>query len=271
MTFAEYLKSKGADDATITAMDTPLAREVYEQMNARAAEAETLKTNMKAYETKVGEYYETTKAQADKRDRELILSRAEAARTRAALLAAQEQGLIDVAKDLNLKLDEPAKTPADAPNYLTLDAVKPYLESAGDGLAAVIDATAEHSRLFPERPFNARQIRLEAVAANKPFYQYWEEKFGVRQARDAYETKQREAYELKLRKEGADAERAKFASEYGNPMTRPATPSNSPFFSRKTDDGKPRQPWAASEDENSNARVRRATENFIKRGEEAAN
>src|SRR5271166_858847 len=106
-TFAEYLRSQGATDADIAAMDTPLARKAFESMEARAAAAEATlnenKTKLSAYEDKVGEYYKTTKEQADKRDRELMLSRAEAARAKAALMAAQEQGLIDVAKDLGYK------------------------------------------------------------------------------------------------------------------------------------------------------------------------
>jgi hypothetical protein len=269
MTFAEYLKSKGADDATIATMDTPLAREVYEQMTARAAEADEAKRNMKAYETKVNEYYDTTKADAAKRDRELVLARAEAARHKAAILSLRDQGLVDVAKDMGFDPEVPPVPAKNEPKYVTEESLFPYIDNAGEGLAAMSDAREEHNRLFPTVPFSAQQIRREAVAAKKPFYQYWQEKYGVPAAREAFDKTQKESYEAKLRKEGADAERAKLASEYGNPMTRPATPSTSPFIPRKADNGQAKQPWGRSEDENSNDRVRRATENVIKRSETA--
>ena len=269
MTFAEYLKSKGADDATIAAMDTPLAREVFDAMQAKAAEADTLRTNMKSYETKVGEYYETTKQQAEKRDKELMLARAEAARSRAAILSLQEQGLVDVAKDLGFDPKEPPKVEPAAPKYVTEADIMPAINNAGEGLAAVMDAMVEHNRLFPDKPFNARAIRQESVAAGKSFYDYWETKFNVRDARAAYEAKQKTDYESRLREEGAKAEREKLASMYANPNTRPAVPSSSPFVVKKSADGKVEQPWAKSEDQRSDDRVRRATENLIKRGEQA--
>jgi hypothetical protein len=268
-TFAEYLKSKGADDSTIAAMDTPLAREVYEQMTARAAEADTLRTNMKAYETKVNDYYTETKSQAEKRERDLMLAEAEAARSKAAILSLQKQGLIDVAKDLGFDPATPPAAAAATPKYVTEESLFPYIDNAGEGLAAVMDAMDEHKRLFPNVPFSAQQIRREAVAAKKPFYEYWETKFKVADARASAAKAAQESHDKEIADKARAEERAKLASEYGSPLTRPAVPSTSPFIPRKADNGQAKQPWGRSEDENSNDRVRRATENVIKRSETA--
>ena len=269
MTFAEYLRSQGASDEDIKILDTPIARKAHEAMeSALAAE----KQKMETYQGQVETYYTTTAAKAKELENRAIASAAEAARAKAALMEAQRQGLLDVAKDLGYTPDDPAKKepPVDpnAPKYLTLDAVTPYLESAGDGLAAVMDAMVEHTRLFPDKPFNARAIRQAAVAAKKPFYQYWEETFKVSDARAAAETARQVAHDKQIADAARAEERAKLASEYANPNTRPAVASNSPFVIRKTADGKPEQPWNRSENELSDARVRKTTENIIKRGEQ---
>ena len=163
MTYAEYLRSQGATDEDIKVLDTPLARKAYESMESRlAAEQGKLDT----YQKQVDEYYKTTGATAKKLENEAIVAKAEAARAKTALMAAQDQGLLDVAKDLGYTPDDPAaKAAADraaadrARDYYTRDEVKGVLESAGDGLAALTDAIAEHGMSFPTVPFNAREIR----------------------------------------------------------------------------------------------------------------
>jgi hypothetical protein len=269
MTFAEYLRSLGTAEETIKLLDTPDAQRAYDKLVAdRDTALAAERKKMEDYQVKVDEYYQTTKAKAKELEDRAINAGASEARARAAILEMQKAGLIENAKNYGFDPEVPVVPAKKDPEYLTIDAVTPYLESAGDGLAQVMDAMVEHTRLFPDKPFNARAIRQAAVAAKKPFYQYWEESFKVAEARVAADKARQDAHDKQIADAARAEERAKLASEYGNPATRPASPSNSPFVIRKTDDGATRQPWARSEDENSNTRVRRATENFIKRGEQ---
>jgi hypothetical protein len=270
--FADYLRTLGTAEADITILDTPAAQKAYDAMEARVV-AEQQK--MLDYQDKVNDYYTTTNAKAKQLENQAIVASADAARAKAALMEAQRQGLVDVAKDLGYTPEDPnaRREPVvdpNAPKYLTLDTITPYLDNAGDGLAAVMDAMAEHSRLFPDKPFNAREIRRQAVAAKKSFYEFWEQSFGVPAARTAAQKAAQDAHDKAIADAARVDERAKFASEYGNPATRPAVSSTSPFIVKKAADGQVQQPWAKSEDAASNDRVRRATENFIKRGETGA-
>jgi hypothetical protein len=270
--FADYLRANGATEDEIKILDTPTAQRAYDKMVEEAGAAVAAeKKRLADYQVQVDDYYAKTSATAKDLENKAIVASAEAARAKAALLEAQRQGLLDVAKDLGYTPEPPANTPPantpPNPKWVTADDIMPAIESAGDGLAAIYDAANEHARLFPNVPFNARELRRAAVTAKKSLYDYWEEKFEVRKAREAYNAKQQSERDDKLRAEGEARAREKFASEYGNPATRPPVPSSSPFVIRKTDDGTVRQPWMKSEDENSNARVRKATENLIKRGE----
>jgi hypothetical protein len=271
MTFAEYLRTQGATEDEIKSLATPRAEAAYAKLAEDSAAAiAAQKKRLDDYQIEVDKYYTETNAKAKKLENDAIVATAEAARARAALMKAQEQGLVDVAKDLGYDVAPPKDKSVnpDNPKYVTEADIMPAIESAGDGLAAIYDAASEHARLFPNVPFNARELRRAAVASKKSLYDYWEDKFKVPEARAAYNAKQQAEHDEKLRLEGETRAREKFASEYGNPNTRPAVPSNSPFVPRKTDDGASvRQPWMRSEDENSNARVRKATENLIKRGE----
>jgi hypothetical protein len=274
--FADYLRSLGTAEADITVLDTPAAQKAYDAMEARMAEAVKVERDkMETYQGQVNQYYETTNAKAKQLENQAIVATAEAARAKAALLEAQRQGLIDVARDLGYTPDDQAakdaaaRAAAERANGGTnvdelMKQISPALESAGDGLAAVMDAMVEHTKLFPDRPFNAREIRRQSVAAHKPFYQYWEETFKVADARAAAAAAAQKAHDDKIAKDARDAAIAEMASTYGNPATRPAVPSNAPFVVRKSADGKPEAPWARSESEASDARVRRATENLIK-------
>src|SRR5690348_12632975 len=125
-TYAEFLAECGATADEIKILDTPPARKAYEKQQAeadaaakRAADAEKARTD---YEASVKTWHEEkiapefTKIQA-----EAMASTAEAARYKAMLLKAQDQGLIDIAKNLGVKPEDlGAPTPsrpsaADAP------------------------------------------------------------------------------------------------------------------------------------------------------------
>lgn len=270
MTFAEYLRSLGTADADIAILDTPAAQRAYERMTADSAAAITAeKKRLEDYQLQVDDYYKKTSAKAKELEDRAIAAAASEGRARAAIMEMQKQGLIENAKQYGFDPDPAAVvTPATPPKYLTADDIMPSLDAAGEGLAAVMDAAAEHARLFPDKPFNARAIRAAAVAARKSFYQYWEETFKVPDARVAAETARQAAHDKQIADAARAEERAKLASEYANPNTRPAVASNSPFVLRKTADGKPEQPWTHSENELSDARVRKTTENIIKRGEQ---
>ena len=268
--FADYLRSLGTADADIAILDTSAAQKAYDKMVADSAAAVAAeKKRLEDYQVNVEKYYTETNTRAKQLQDDAITAKADAARARAAILEMQKQGLIDNAKQYGYDPEEKPTVPVKTePKYLTADEIMPALDQAGEGLAAVMDAAAEHAKLFPDKPFNARQIRAAAVAARKSFYQYWEETFKVPEARTAAEAARQAAHDKSIADAARAEERALLASQYANPNTRPAVASNSPFVVKKAADGKPEVPWARNENELSDARVRKATENIIKRGEQ---
>lgn len=272
MTYAEYLKSQGATDEDIKLLDTPLARKGYDQMQAataaaetRAAKAETDRVN----DRKVIEKWrdEQVLPEYAKMQNELVTSKANEAKARAAVQALQSQGLIDVAKDLGYDTPPapnapPANTPAgfDASKYATADQIRTTLDSAGDGLAALQDIVMEHAQLFPDKPLRVRELRKSAVAAGKSVEQYWLDTYGVPAARDARATADKTAYETRLREEGRKEAAAEYSSLYGNPDARPLVPSSNPF-TPNVGKGREKQPWEVGD--RSNDRVQRATQAFL--------
>lgn len=267
--FADYLRSIGTSEEDVKLLDTPAANAAYEKMSADAdARLAAEKKKLDDYQVNVEKYYIDTNARAEQLRNDAIAARANEARARAAILEMQKQGLIDNAKQFGFDPEAaPAAPAAAAPKYLTADEIMPALDAAGDGLAAVMDAAAEHARLFPDKPFNARELRRASVAAKKSFYDYWQETFKVADAREAAAKARQEAHDKAVADAARADERAKLASEYANPNTRPASPSSAPFIIKRASDGKPETPWSRSENELSDLRVRKATENIIKRGE----
>ena len=144
----------------------------------------------------------------------------------------------------------------------TKDELVGEINKFGGSLAALEDMVSEHAYLFPGSRLNVTKLREEALATKKNVNQVWEEKYKVSEARAAREAADKKAYEDKLRKEGADAERAKFADQYGNPNLRTPEPSINTFAPRKEGERAGKQPWEVNQDLGMD-RVRRATQKVI--------
>src|SRR5438876_554509 len=229
--YGDYLKSVGATAEEITVLDTPTAERAYEKLQAEAERAVTLDKQYKDYQAQVTDWYNQNDAKLKETQTGKIAAEAEAARHKAALMEAQRQGLIDVAKDLNWAPEalKPADRGALDDRYVSMDKFQQIADGIGGNLAALEDMVMEHRQLFPDKPLSVRQLRAEAVAANKSVYDYWVSKFKVGEARESAATKQRDAEIAKWKAEGAKEKETELVSKFGNPETRPMVPSRSPF------------------------------------------
>jgi hypothetical protein len=265
--YADFLKEQGASEDEVKLLDTAPARKAYnalmDKAEADAALAAKAKTDLDAYD----KWYQDEAVPAYKKmEGDLTVAKANEARAATAIRTMQERGLIDVAKDLGYDPDKPPAPPAnpalptgfDPSKYVTSDVLMQVAEKEGDAIAIAQDIAFEHSRLFPDRPLNFRELRKEAVAAKKPVEQLWKEKYGVDAARAAKAKSEQDTRDAKLREEGAAAERAKYANAANPDLRSPAT-SNSPFIPRKEGDRAGKQPWDLNENDTASSRVRNAT------------
>jgi len=280
MDLTQFLKANGASDDDVKALTegsfAGAAKRAFDAAFAKAAAAEAAAADAVAARTKaeavVAEttdwYNNTALVEYGKLQNEVVAAKANEARYIAALKVAQERGLIDVAKDLGFEPEkkEPVTAAAaiDTTKYMTRDEILAIAEKEGEAIALVQDIAAEHSRLFPDKPLNWRQLRRDAMAAKQPVEAYWTSKYGVEAAREKRVTDERTAMEARLRKEGADAERQKLVDEGFNPALRVPLPSNHVFAPRKAPDGSAKQPWEVGENESRQTRLKRAMENEAK-------
>lgn len=276
MTYAEYLKSLGATDDDIKVMDTGVARKAFDKMQAEltaaAAQVAASEQSKKDYEAKSNEWHDRVNTEYLSAKDQLVVAKANEAKARAVIDEAQKQGLIRVAEDLGYvtappKVDDKPGTSGFDPNrYFTKDDVVAIAEREGDAIALAQDIAAEHARLFPGQTLNFRELRKEAVSRKMSVEALWMDRYKVNDARTARATAEKEAYDKKLRDEGAATARAELASQYGNPDTRPLTTSQSPFAPRPAAN-REKQPWESGldGDNGSNDRVQRATKSFIER------
>lgn len=275
MTYAEYLKTLGATEDEIKVLDTPLARKAYDNQVATAAAAKTAADN---YQERANAWYEEQKGNLSKAQSDAVAARRDAESLRATLLEAQKQGLIDVAKDLGLKLEElehkasptPTPTPTgfDPEKYFTRDDIIAIAEREGEAIAISADIAAEHMSLFGTRLPSFRELRHEAVAAKKPVEQFWMEKYNVTKARED----RMKADEDKKLQAVRDEERKKVEAEWAakistNPNLRVMEPSSAPFAPRTGNDPRVgKQPWDVGTPEQlHDTRVRKGTELALKR------
>src|SRR5215813_10919240 len=100
----DHLVATGSTAEEAKALDSPAAEKAF---MAIAGERDTFKknfedseTNLKNYEDSVQNWYKDSSAKLTQAQNDVIAARAEEARHKAALLAAKQQGLLDVAKDL---------------------------------------------------------------------------------------------------------------------------------------------------------------------------
>ncbi len=278
MTWAEHLKANGATAEEIALLDTAPARRAFDKQMAdaqaaiEAANAEGTR-KMEEYRGTMNQWYEEkvvpdmTAANAA-----AVTAKADAERAKAAILAAaqRDEGLKQVAINMGWQVEgaapivtnNPANPNFDPTQYFKRDEVVSAFEKEADAIALAQDIAIEHSRLFPGQTLSFRDLQRESKAAKQPLEQFWMNKYKVGEARAAQAAASKKADEDKIRAEERTKVESEMASRYGNPMTRPLTPSTSPFTKViRPDDGK--QPWERGD--NSSNRVQRATEAVIKK------
>jgi hypothetical protein len=263
-TYAEFLKSQGATDDEVKILDTPVARKAYEKMEAVTAKAEQKYKENLEWKTLVEE--QNAKLMKE-RDTALV----DSAKAAAAFTKMQELGLIEIAEKMEpgsvtpKQGETPAFDPKTLEKYVDRDTLMAVAEREGDAIAIAQDIAFEHRQLFPDKPLNFRELRREALARRgadgRPMSveAHWEEKYGVRAAREAAAAKAQSDREAKI---AADAV-AKYKSENSttNPFTAPAAASRTPFTGRvpsapgAATGGDQRQPWQKSDAEREQSRL----------------
>lgn len=277
MTYAEFLRSQGATEEDVKILATPIAEKAFkvqaDQLAAAQAQAKAELDARIQYEADSKTWRDEVNGHYTKAKNDAIVAQVNEAKARALIDAAQKAGLIQVAEDLGYVTAPPA-TPgapaAPAPGAPpttatgpTWEQVRELAEAEGAAIALAQDIAAEHARLFPNRPINFRQLREKAKTSRKPLEQVWQEDFGVLAARQAAEDAKVAAHDAAMRAEGEAAAVARLASQYGNPDTRPMSPSTSPFAGRAAT-GRDKQPWEAPEGQLERDRISRAAQNVVK-------
>jgi hypothetical protein len=258
MTYAEFLRQQGADDATITLLDTAIARRAYDAQQAAISAAEQSRDAALDNVRQTREWFNNTQIPEFRgMQNDLIRSQANEARFRTVLKSAVDQGLIEL--DPSFKLDGDgaagATTPPaaaatiDTSKFVTMEQLSRVAATEGKAIARMSKMAAEHDRLgLPDVDWEA--LYDEAVVAKTPLPQYWENKFAVPAARQARSKKISDEHDQKMREEGAKSERERFATEYGsNPDLRNPLPSSNPLTVRKSaGDLRTKNPWDAPGD-----------------------
>lgn len=262
-TYAEYLQENGATPEDIKTLDHPAARKAYETTQRALEASETAREKAEQLKAETDKwYYDTHLPEYQTMQNSVVTAQAEAARYKAAIVAAEKQGLVNIAKDLGFNpeavVTPPTPTGPDMSKYVDRDLLLQTAMAEGDAIAAAQDIAAEHSVLFPGQRLSFRELRKEAMTRKIPVEQLWMDKYKVSEARTARDTAAREAEQKKWMEEGAAKARADFAIT-GNPDITHPSASRSPFTQRAA--GDPRQgknPWdAPSEHVLSDERVKK--------------
>ena len=272
-TYAEFLKSQGASAEDIKALtEGPSGQAAVRAFDALQAQLERESAARITAETAKQQYDDWFRDEATpeykRMEQELIVSKANEAKARAAIEAARNQGLADIAKELGYDVVSEKKADQGnvaAPNfdpnkYLTREEILQIAEREGDAIALAQDIAAEHRVLFPDKPLNFRELRKQAVAAKKPVEQFWMETYGVAAAREARAKSEEAANIAKWKAEGAKEKETELVSKFGNPDTRPLSASRSPFAARPQA-GRDKQPWEAPD--RSDERVRTVAQKLV--------
>lgn len=266
-TYAEFLAENGATPDEIKVLDVPSARKGYDAMQSQAAEAITRATKAEsdkaAYDKWYKEVAEPTAAKAlAERDQAL----GDAAAERARVKKLQDLGLLKIAEQMEgggaggdddaAKRAAAAAAQPDLSKYVDADTFRQVVAREGDAIAEAQDLAFEHQRLFPDKPLNFRQLRQTALANKRSVYDQWQSDYNVATVREQRATADKEAYEKKLREEGASAERAKLQTANPN-LVSPVT-STSPFTGRAPSaQSADAQPWNKSEAERESTRLQK--------------
>lgn len=274
-TYAEFLKLQGATEDDIKVLDTPVGRKAFDKLQADATAAVTAAANADRarvdYEAQSNKWHDEVNTSYLTMKDQLVVAQANEAKARAVIIAARDQGLIKVADDLGYVTAPPAAAAPppgtfDPNKYFNKDDVVAIAMKEAEAIALAQDIAAEHGRLFPGVPLSFRELHRDAVARKISVEALWKERYKVDDARTARATADKDAYEKRLREEGAAAARSELASQYGNPDTRPLSTSQSPFAPRPAA-SREKQPWESGTDgdNGSNDRVQRATKSLIER------
>jgi hypothetical protein len=280
MDYIEFLKENGAGEDELKVLgESRAARSAFDKMNARAEAAERERQQAidaaKKSSDQVAAYdqwfQEKAVPERQEIENQLVTANAELAKAKAALKTAQDRGLIDTTQ-LGYNLDDAAEKARvaaataqaaglDPRQYFNRDEILQIADKEGEAIAVAQDIAYEHSRLFPDKPLNFRQLRQEAKERRVPLEQLWQDKFGVQAAREAREKAAHDAEVAKWKAEGAKEKETELVSRYGNPDTRPLAPSSSPFTKRPAGSGRDKQPWEAGD--RSDQRVMEATKKVV--------
>ena len=265
--YSEYLKSCGATPEEIAVLDTPTARRAYDRMEAsvveNAAAAKAAKDSAAAYQQKADGWFEKVNGEVEEARKAEMLAKAEAARSRTVIEEMTKRGLIDVAKEMGYEVPAASVAPTPAAldsRYVTNETLLQVAEREGDAIAIAQDIAYEHSRLFPDRPLNFRELRREAVTRKVNVEALWMERYGVTAAREARAKAAQDAHDAKMRDEGRKSAETEFASKYANPDMRPGVVSQHPLAPRPATQ-REKQPWETGD--LSNERVLRATKKVL--------
>jgi hypothetical protein len=275
-TYAEFLKSQGASDEDLKVLDHPVARKAWEVSQAQIAqaaeEAATEKRKAREYNEQANQWFDSQTVVYKDMEKKVMAAEAEKARAIALVKSAQDAGLLEIAKGMGYDAPPPPDPKGGNVNangfnpeqYFTRDDILRIANQEGEAIATAQDIAYQHQRLFPDKPLNFRALRTEAVSRKLPVEAVWKEKYKVDEAVAARDAADKAAYEKRLIEQGEAQAREKFASQYGNPDTRPFVPSSSPFTPRPQGD-RTKQPWDANENTLANDRVARVTRKLIEK------
>ena len=276
MTIQEILKSIGYSDADIQAIDPKLLQVIGETYGAVETERDSFKSLNDQWQEKLDKEYNPAITQAEKA---AFDARNEAAALKSRVEFAEQFGYLPKTEGAG----DPTKPTAPVTDPNVFDptkhnlVTKKDLESAygtfadaeGRAMTLLHDLSDEYRDLYGGKTLyeyvgaagkrGMTALRNEAVAARKPLDQYVQEKFNFAGKRTELETKRQQELEANIRKD----ERAKVASEYGNPQLRIPVASVQPFIPVKATEGK--QPWERGTDAQLQAqRLQKARESFAK-------
>lgn len=275
MSYEEYLKSNGATDDEIKALNVPAARKAFDKMQADLNEQARLRAIAETDRTNYQTWYEKEAVPAfEAKDRELQLAKGNEARIAAVVKerAATDESLREIAKQLGYEVEGSKAAPAvnppaaggfDAKLYYTRDEILQIARAESKAIATMGRLVQEHERLFPGSELvDWEGLREQAESSKKPLEAVWMDKYNVATARQAKVDAVKKAEIDAAVAAAVKVKEQELITKFGNPDLRPLSPSNSPFTQRPAT-GRDKQPWELDKGTLDNDRVTRATQHLI--------
>lgn len=272
----EILKSKGYSDADIEAMAPMLADQRFRtSLETHFGDLERELDVWKAKDQVWDDWREKTANPAiAAAERTAAEARLEAARFKEEAKIARDYGLVpkDDKPPADPSVSDPSKgTPFNPKDHklVTEDdlhsAYARFATAEGEAIVRAQDLADEYRYLSGGKSLyeyvgkdgkrGLTALREEALEKKQRVEDYVATKFDFAGLRNAASKKIQDEHDEKIRAE----ERAKMATQYGNPMLRTPMPSNQPFIPPKHEGGK--QPWEIPAQERRNQRLERALKN----------